>query len=128
MKTGSNKLGRSNSAITRTLRSAPRSPRDAAGDVLLAKRRALEAHYLATGAPGVLDHLHEQLTVKEAASFLGTTVGQLYNLIEGYEIPFILWGKAGKRLCRLDLLVWRDLDANERADLKGWLMHKYPRK
>jgi hypothetical protein len=71
---------------------------------------------------------HVQLSVKESAAFLGTSEGQLYHLIWRYEVPFILWGDVGKRFCRLDLLVWRDMDANERANMKLWLMQKYPRK
>jgi excisionase family DNA binding protein len=74
----------------------------------LAKRRELETYYLATGGPAAVDYLHQQLTVEEASQFLGTTKGQVYKLLYRQAIPYIPWGKSGKRFCRLDLIAWQD--------------------
>ncbi len=43
-----------------------------------------------------------------AAEFLGTTPGEVYNLIFSREIPFILWGKRGKHFRRIDLVEWQE--------------------
>jgi hypothetical protein len=81
----------------------------------LTKRRQLEAHYLATGGPAMLDYLHQQMTTKEAAEFLHTTTGQIYKLLYRGAIPCIPWGKNGKRFCRLDLIAWQDTVAHPAA-------------
>ena len=52
--------------------------------------------------------LHQQLNVEEAALFLGTTKGQLYNLLNRREIPYVRWGKRGKRFRRIDLIAWQE--------------------
>jgi excisionase family DNA binding protein len=46
--------------------------------------------------------------VEEAAVFLGTTSGQLYNLLNRREIPYVPWGKRGKRFRRIDLIAWQE--------------------
>ena len=56
----------------------------------------------------VIDYLHQQLTVEAAAVFLGTTKGQLYNLLNRRGIPYVRWGKRGKRFRRIDLIAWEE--------------------
>ena len=74
----------------------------------VARRRALEASFRSAGGAGAIDYLHQQLTVEEAAVFLGTTRGQLYNLLNRREIPYVPWGKRGKRFRRIDLIAWQE--------------------
>jgi excisionase family DNA binding protein len=73
-----------------------------------ARRRALEAAFRSAGGAAAIDYLHQQLTVEEAAVFLGTTRGQLYNLLNRREIPYVPWGKRGKRFRRIDLIAWQE--------------------
>ena len=39
---------------------------------------------------------------------LGTTKGQLYNLLNRREVPYVPWGKRGKRFRRIDLIAWQE--------------------
>ena len=48
------------------------------------------------------------MTVEETAVFLGTTKGQLYNLVNRREIPYVTWGKRGIRFRGLDLIAWQE--------------------
>jgi excisionase family DNA binding protein len=57
------------------------------------------------------DYLLGQITIDEAARFLSTTKGELYNLTSRGAIPFKRWGKRGVRFCRLDLIIWRDVSS-----------------
>lgn len=70
--------------------------------------RALEAAFRSAGGAAAIDYLHQQLTVEEAAAFLGTTKGQLYNLLNRREVPYVPWGKRGKRFRRIDLIAWQE--------------------
>jgi len=60
------------------------------------------------GAEVTPDYLLSQIDIEEAARFLGTTKGQLYNLTYRREIPFIPWGKRGVRFRRIDLIRWQE--------------------
>ena len=73
-----------------------------------ARLRALEAAFRSAGGAAAIDYLHQHLTVEEAAVFLGTTKGQLYNLLNRREIPYVRWGKRGKRFRRIDLIAWQE--------------------
>ena len=77
-------------------------------DGAAARLRALEAVFRSAGGAAAIDYLHQQLTVEEAAVFLGTTKGQLYNLTARRAIPFIPWGKRGIRFRRIDLIAWQE--------------------
>ena len=77
-------------------------------DGAVARLRALEAAFRSAGGAAAIDYLHQQLTVEEAAVFLGTTKGQLYNLINRREIPYVPWGRRGKRFRRIDLIAWQE--------------------
>jgi excisionase family DNA binding protein len=80
----------------------------AEGDGAAARVRALEAAFRSAGGAAAIDYLHQQLTVEEAAMFLGTTKGQLYNLLNRREVPYVPWGKRGKRFRRIDLIAWQE--------------------
>jgi excisionase family DNA binding protein len=69
---------------------------------------ALEAAFRSAGGPAAIDYLHQQMTVEETAVFLGTTKGQLYNLVNRREIPYVTWGKRGIRFRGLDLIAWQE--------------------
>jgi len=56
----------------------------------VARVRALEAAFRSAGGTVAIDYLHQQLTVEEAAVFLGTTRVQLYNLLNRREIPYVV--------------------------------------
>lgn len=60
------------------------------------------------GGQAALDDLYRQMGIEEAARFLGTTKGQLYNLVNRREIPYVPWGKRGKRFRRIDLIAWQE--------------------
>lgn len=60
------------------------------------------------GGQAALDDLYRQMGIEEAARFLGTTKGQLYNLTARRAIPFIPWGRRGKRFRRIDLIAWQE--------------------
>ncbi len=60
------------------------------------------------GGQAALDDLYRQMGIEEAARFLGTTKGQLYNLTARRAIPFIQWGRRGKRFRRIDLIAWQE--------------------
>jgi len=60
------------------------------------------------GCEVTADYLIGQIAVDEAARFLGTTKGELYNLTYRREIPFIPWGKRGLRFRRIDLIRWME--------------------
>ena len=77
-------------------------------DGAAARLRALEAAFRSAGGVAAIDYLHQQLTVEEAAVFLGTTKGQLYNLLNRREVPYVPWGKRGKRFRRIDLIAWQE--------------------
>ena len=62
----------------------------------------------AAGVEVTPDYLLGQITIDEAARFLGTTEGQLYNLTSRHEIGFIRWGKRGVRFRRIDLIRWQE--------------------
>jgi predicted DNA-binding transcriptional regulator AlpA len=109
MKPGGQKRNNADAARMLTLRSADSRAFEDRRDRWMAKRRELEAHYLATGGPAALDYLHQLLRVNEAAHFLGTTSGQIYNLLANRAIPYIPWGTRNIRFCRLDLIVWQEL-------------------
>ena len=70
--------------------------------------RALESAFRSVGGPAAIDYLHQQMTVEETAVFLGTTKGQLYNLVNRREIPYVSWGKRGVRFRRIDLIAWQE--------------------
>jgi excisionase family DNA binding protein len=70
--------------------------------------RALRSAIQESGGQAGLDDLYRQMTIDEAARFLGTTKGQLYNLTYRREIPFIPWGKRGVRFRRIDLIAWQE--------------------
>jgi excisionase family DNA binding protein len=53
------------------------------------------------------DYLLGRITVTEAAQFLGTTPGEIYNLTSRRQIPFSRLGKKGLRFCRLDPIQWQ---------------------
>ena len=53
------------------------------------------------------DYLLGRIKVEEAADFLGTTPGEVYNLTSRRQIPFNRLGKRGVRFCRLDLIQWQ---------------------
>lgn len=82
--------------------------RQAERDGSAARLRALEAAFRSAGGAAAIDYLHQQLTVEEAAAFLGTTKGQLYNLLNRREVPYVPWGKRGKRFRRIDLIAWQE--------------------
>jgi hypothetical protein len=109
MRRGGNKQGEAGAAKLLVLRSAETRAFEARHKRWMTKRRELEAHYLATGGPAALDYLHQHLTVREAAQFLRTTSGQLYNLLYQRAIPYIPWGTRNKRFCRLDLIAWQEV-------------------
>jgi excisionase family DNA binding protein len=77
-------------------------------DGAVTRLRALEAAFRSAGGAGAIDYLHQQMTVEQAAVFLGTTKGQLYNLLNRREIPYVSWGKRGKRFRRIDLIAWQE--------------------
>ncbi len=68
----------------------------------------LRAAVSEAGGHAAVDDLYRQMDIKEAARFLGTTKGQLYNLTSRREIPFIPWGKRGVRFRRIDLIRWQE--------------------
>jgi len=106
------KVGRSKrsetTATIRALRLGLFAPRNALAARFQAKVRELESHYLASGGPASIDFLHQHLTVAGAATFLGTTEGQVYNLLGRRELPYVPWGKRGKRFRRVDLIAWQE--------------------
>jgi excisionase family DNA binding protein len=53
------------------------------------------------------DYLLCRIKVEEAAEFLRTTPGEIYNLTSRRQIPFSRLGKKGLRFCRLDLIQWQ---------------------
>ena len=53
------------------------------------------------------DYLFGRITVAQAAEFLGTTAGEVYNLTSRRQMPFLRLGKRGLRFCRLDLMRWQ---------------------
>ena len=53
------------------------------------------------------DYLLGRIKVEEAAEFLCTTRGEIYNLTSRRQIPFSRLGKKGLRFCRLDLIQWQ---------------------
>ena len=53
------------------------------------------------------DYLLGRIKVEEAAKFLRTTPGEIYNLTSRRLIPFFRLGKKGLRFCRLDLIQWQ---------------------
>jgi len=53
------------------------------------------------------DYLLGKIKVDEAAEFLCTTPGEIYNLTSRRLIPFSRLGKKGLRFCRLDLIQWQ---------------------
>lgn len=53
------------------------------------------------------DYLLGRIKVEEAAEFLCTTPGEIYNLTSRRQIPFFRLGKKGLRFCRLDLIQWQ---------------------
>lgn len=53
------------------------------------------------------DYLLGRIKVEEAAVFLGTTPGEVYNLTSRRQLPFNRLGKRGVRFCRLDLIRWQ---------------------
>jgi excisionase family DNA binding protein len=53
------------------------------------------------------DYLLGHIDIKEAARFLGTTKGEMYNLTYRHKIRFIRWGKRGLRFRRRDLIHWQ---------------------
>lgn len=73
-----------------------------------ARVAALESAFRAAGGAAAIDYLHQQMTVEEAAVFLGTTKGQVYNLVNRRAIPYVPWGKRGKRFRRIDLIAWQE--------------------
>ncbi len=80
-------------------------------DGAAARIAALAAAFRAAGGPAAIDDLYRQINIDEAARFLGTTKGQLYNLTARHEIPFVRWGKRGVRFRRIDLIAWQDARA-----------------
>jgi len=58
------------------------------------------------GVDVTADYLLSRIDVGQAAEFLGTTPGEIYNLTSRREIPFYKLGKRGVRFCRLDLIQW----------------------
>jgi len=77
---------------------------DGSGDRLTALLAAVRA----AGVEVTPDYLLGQIDIEEAARFLGTTKGELYNLTYRREIPFIPWGKRGVRFRRIDLMRWQE--------------------
>jgi hypothetical protein len=53
------------------------------------------------------DYLLGRIKIDEAAEFLCTTPGEIYNLTSRRLIPFSRLGKKGLRFCRLDLIQWQ---------------------
>jgi len=53
------------------------------------------------------DYLLGKIKIEEAAEFLCTTPGEIYNLTSRRQIPFYRLGKRGVRFCRLDLMQWQ---------------------
>jgi hypothetical protein len=53
------------------------------------------------------DYLLGKIKIDEAAEFLCTTPGEIYNLTSRRLIPFSRLGKKGLRFCRLDLIQWQ---------------------
>ena len=53
------------------------------------------------------DYLLGKIKIDEAAKFLRTTEGEIYNLTSRRQIPFSRLGKKGLRFCRLDLIQWQ---------------------
>ena len=53
------------------------------------------------------DYLLGRIKVEEAAEFLSTTPGEIYNLTSRRQIPFFRFGKRGLRFCRADLIRWQ---------------------
>jgi excisionase family DNA binding protein len=78
--------------------------RNGSGGELAALRTAV----VEAGGRAALDDLYRQMDIEEAALFLGTTKGQLYNLTSRREIPFIPWGRRGVRFRRIDLIGWQE--------------------
>jgi excisionase family DNA binding protein len=108
MKTGGRKRSNANTPTLRALRSVSWAERGSRENEWEAKILELEARYLAAGGPSTIDYLRQNLTVKEAAAFLGTTTGELYKLLSKRAVPFLLWGKRGKRFNRILLIAWQD--------------------
>jgi excisionase family DNA binding protein len=82
----------------------PQAKRDGDADEVAALRSAIRD----SGGKAALDDLYGLMPIEEAAHFLGTTKGQLYNLTSRREIPFIPWGKRGVRFRRVDLIRWQE--------------------
>lgn len=109
MRAGQNKRGEALIAKRRNLCSVRHPAISSQCDALDGKRRELESLFLIAGGPPAIDYLHQSLTVAEAAQFLNTTKGQLYNLLYRRAVPFLTWGKRGKRFCRIDLIAWQEM-------------------
>ena len=60
------------------------------------------------GGQVTLTDLYGEIDIEEAARFLKTTKGQLYNLTHRREVPFLRWGNRGVRFRRVDLIRWQD--------------------
>ena len=61
-----------------------------------------------TGFEVTADYWLAYIGIDEAARFLGTTNGEIYNLTSRGEIPWIRWGKRGLRFQRLALRRWME--------------------
>lgn len=85
------------------MRANGKSDRDKRGDELAEQIALLRA----AGIEVTPDYLLGRITVSEAAEFLGTTAGEVYNLTSRRQIPFYKLGRRGVRFCRLDLIRWQ---------------------
>jgi excisionase family DNA binding protein len=85
------------------MRSGGKSDRDGQGGKLAEQIALLRD----AGVEVTPDYLLGKIRIDEAAKFLCTTEGEIYNLTSRRQIPFSKLGKRGLRFCRLDLIQWQ---------------------
>lgn len=86
------------------MRAGGKSGRDGSGGGVAAQIAAIRE----AGVEVTPDYLLGRIDIDEAARFLGTTKGELYNLTARREIPFVRLGKRGVRFCRIELMRWQE--------------------
>jgi excisionase family DNA binding protein len=85
------------------MRSGGKSDRDGRGGDIAEQIALLRE----AGVEVTPDYLLGKIKIGEAARFLCTTEGEIYNLTSRHQIPFYKLGKRGLRFCRLDLIQWQ---------------------
>lgn len=89
-------------------RGAVKRRQQVTGDGKTSEPAARIAAMKEAGREVTADYWHAYIAIDEAARFLGTTTGELYNLTSAGKIPFIRWGKRGVRFQRLVLRRWME--------------------